>query len=211
MLSDWVGVPHISSGDLLREAMSAGTPVGRKAKSDIDAGQLVPDQVMLEVMEVRWSQADCRRGFVLDGFPRTEAQARALDDALGQMGGSAGNGWRLDGVLLLAVDDDEIVERLSGRRICRDCGASYHLAHVVPRQAGVCDRCGGELHQRGDDRRETIRERLRVYREQTAPLEAYYARRGILRRVHGRGTVEAVAAAVREAVAAIGSRAKDKT
>ena len=200
MLSDWVGVPHISSGDLLREAIEAGTRVGKRAKHYIDGGQLVPDSVMLDVMAARWLQADCGSGFVLDGFPRTEAQARALDEALAEMESASGGDWRLDRVLLLDADDEEIIERTTGRRICRGCGASYHVKNVPPQREGICDRCGGELYQRPDDTPETIRKRLRVYHEQTAPLVEYYARRGLLRTVRGTGAVEAVAAAVREAV-----------
>lgn len=186
LLTAHIMVPHISTGDLLREAIEIGSPLGRRVARYVDAGQLVPDELMLDLMADRLSRADCKRGFLLDGFPRTEVQAQSLDKRL------IATGQALDAVLLLVLDDEQIVERLTDRWICRRCGASYHAVTVPPREKGVCDRCGGILYQREDDNPETVRSRLQVYREQTAPLVQYYRRQGLLHEVCGEGSVDEV-------------------
>ena len=167
-------IPHVSTGDLLREAVEQGTELGRKAKSYMDAGRLVPDELVLGLVRERLSRADCDDGFLLDGFPRTVAQAEALEKALEERGQS------LDHVVSLAVAEDEIVARLSGRRICPD-----HIQFSPPERDGSCDECGAALVVRDDDREETIRKRLEVYARETAPLLDYYARRGLLVEVDG--------------------------
>ena len=177
------GVPHISSGDMLREAVSARTPTGLKAKSFMDAGRLVPDDVMVDLIADRIARPDCAQGFVLDGFPRTLAQAEALDGMLGELK------TPLDTVLSLTVPAEDVVERIAGRRTCRGCGRMYHIRYSPTREAGRCDACGGETYQRDDDREETVRRRLQVYTEQTAPLESFYERQGLLKRVSGTGQI----------------------
>jgi len=181
-----LGIPQISTGDMLREAVKAGSPMGLKAKSYMDAGALVPDEVVVGIVEERIQQEDCAKGFMLDGFPRTTAQA----DALSRM--MENKGISLDHVVCLDADQDELVRRLSGRRTCRQCMAPYHVEFNPPRRQAVCDRCGGELYQRDDDREEAIRARLVTYEKQTQPLIAYYQARGLLRLVDGLGPVEEV-------------------
>jgi adenylate kinase len=189
-LSDRLGIPQVSTGDILRAAVAAGTPLGREAKGYMDQGALVPDGVVIGIMRERLAAPDCARGYILDGFPRTAAQAEALGETLQALG------TPLTAVVSLTVDPEELVRRLSGRRSCGSCGAAYHLETAPPRRAGVCDRCGGALLQREDDREETIRKRLAVYREQTAPLVAYYRGRGLLKEVDGRGDVSEVFARI---------------
>jgi adenylate kinase len=179
MLTERFSIPQISTGDILRAAVKDGTPMGLKAKSFMDAGALVPDSVVVGIVQERLQKDDCRNGFILDGFPRTEAQADALATTLAALGKN------LDAVLSLAVDVEALVERLTGRRTCRQCGRGYHLRFDPPSRAGHCDACGGELYQRDDDREATIRNRLGVYEAQTAPLIAYYARQGLLSTVDG--------------------------
>lgn len=179
MLTERFSIPQISTGDILRAAVKDGTPMGLKAKSFMDAGALVPDSVVVGIVQERLQKDDCSNGFILDGFPRTEAQADALATTLAAMGKN------LDAVLSLAVDVEALVERLTGRRTCRQCGRGYHLRFDPPSCAGQCDACGGELYQRDDDREETIRNRLGVYDAQTAPLIAYYAKQGLLSTVDG--------------------------
>ncbi|EHM09760.1 adenylate kinase family protein [Thermanaerovibrio velox DSM 12556] len=179
-------IPHISTGDMLREHVKEGTELGRKAKEYMDGGKLVPDDLIIAMMEDRLSKEDCAGGFLLDGFPRTLPQAEALDRLLSKMG------IKLDGVVLLDVSDDVVVERLSGRRVCRSCGAIYHVSFHPSSRGDLCEACGGELYQRDDDREEVIRRRLKVYHEQTAPLESYYEGKGLLRRVSGEGATDAV-------------------
>jgi len=186
------GIPHISTGDILREAVAQETPLGAKAKAFMASGSLVPDDLVVSIVAERLEREDCADGFVLDGFPRTMAQAEALDATLEGMGRS------LDGVLYFKVDDDQVVRRLSGRRICRNCGANYHVDFMPPQTPGVCDKCGGELYQREDDKAGTVRERLKVYHAQTADLVDYYSKRGLLVEVDA----SLVPSAVREEVAA---------
>ncbi|TMQ26042.1 MAG: adenylate kinase [Candidatus Rokuibacteriota bacterium] len=190
---EW-GVPQIATGEMLREAVAAGTPLGREAKRVMDSGGLVPDDVMIGLIAERLRQPDAARGFILDGFPRTIAQAEALDRLLKDLGHS------LDAVLYFQVSEPELLRRLTGRRLCRRCQTAYHLVSAPPRRPGVCDRCGGELYQRPDDSEETVRRRLEVYSRQTAPLLDYYGGRSLLSTIDGEGSVEAIAAAIRRAV-----------
>ena len=193
-ISREMGIPHIATGDMFREAVAKGTELGRKAQEYMRRGELVPDEIVNEMVRERISMPDCSKGFILDGYPRTVNQAKALDEMLAEMG------RKVDVVLNLSVSDDEVVKRLSYRRICRRCGAIYHLINNPPRREGVCDRCGGELYQREDDREEVIRRRLRVYYEQTEPVLRYYAERGILRDIDGNGTVDEVWERVKKAL-----------
>jgi len=166
------GIPHISTGDIFREEIARGSELGRKVKEYVEKGLLVPDEIVVEVVKKRLSQPDCRRGFILDGFPRTISQARALDEFAPP-----------NLALLFVAPDEVIVERISGRRICAWCGAIYHVKYMPPKYPGICDRCGGPLIQRRDDRPEVVRERLKVYRETFTPIIDYYRGKGILREV----------------------------
>ncbi|BCU80413.1 adenylate kinase [Polycladomyces abyssicola] len=183
-------VPHISTGDMFRQAVKEGTPLGLEAKSYMDQGQLVPDRVTIGIVRDRLGKDDCAEGFLLDGFPRTVPQAEALDELLKEMG------RRLDHVIYIRVGEEELIKRLTGRRICRDCGATYHVVFAPPRQEGVCDRCGGELYQRDDDREETVAKRLQVNLEQTNHLLKYYESTGILRPIDGEQPIEQVTASI---------------
>ncbi|MFB3817909.1 MAG: adenylate kinase [Candidatus Methylomirabilales bacterium] len=180
LLTERLRVPQISTGDMLRAALAAGTPLGREAKAFMERGALVPDAVILDLVGERLQAADCAGGYILDGFPRTVAQARAL---------AALPGARLDHVLSLEVPAEDVVRRIAGRRTCERCGAMYHVAFSPSREAGRCDACGGPTVQREDDREETVRRRLAVYAEQTAPLLAHYEAAGLLRRVPGTGGI----------------------
>jgi adenylate kinase len=181
-------VPQIATGDMLREAVARGTRLGLEARRYMDAGELVPDAVMIGLVRERLAQPDGRKGFVLDGFPRTVAQAEALDQLL------EAEGTPLDRVVLFQLVDEELVIRLSGRRVCGSCGRNYHVSFSPPRVAGRCDACGGELSQRTDDEEATVRRRLAVYARDTRPLVDYYRRRGLLSTVSGAGTMDAVQA-----------------
>jgi adenylate kinase len=188
-------IAHLSTGDMLREAVAADTEVGRQAKAIMDAGRLVPDEVMIRLVAERIAQPDCVRGFVLDGFPRTLAQAEALDALL------AGRGEQLDAVLEIAVDDDALIERISGRFACARCGAGYHDRFKRPEVAGVCDLCGSrEFVRRDDDKAETVRARLDAYNAQTAPLLPYYRKRGLLVAIDGMAEIDRVTAEVLEKI-----------
>lgn len=173
------GIPAVSTGNLLREAVKNKTELGLKAKSYMDAGGLVPDDIVIGIIKERLAQDDCRKGFVLDGFPRTVPQAQTLD----------GMGVRIDLVMEIHVPDEKIVRRMSGRRVCESCGASYHTEYRLPKVPGVCDNCGGKLIQRRDDAPETVVERLRVYHEQTEPLKGYYSAQGKLQVVEGQEVI----------------------
>jgi adenylate kinase len=181
-----LAVPKISTGDIFRANVAQGTPLGVQAKQFMDAGQLVPDEVTINMVRERLAEADAADGFLLDGFPRTTPQAVALDKLLADLG----NG--LDLVLELVVDDDEVIRRLSGRRTCRGCGKIWHIEFDAPSNEVACDRCGGELFQRDDDKAETIAERLRVYSRDTAPLVDYYGAQGKLVGIDATGPVEDV-------------------
>ncbi|WP_083939429.1 adenylate kinase [Nocardiopsis chromatogenes] len=194
ILASELSIPKVSTGDIFRANVSGGTELGRTAKSYMDRGDLVPDEVTNEMVRGRLAEEDAREGFLLDGFPRNVPQAETLDSMLKDMGTA------LDAVLELKVDEEEVVKRLSGRRSCRECGRVYHVDYDPPRAAGVCDACGGGLYQRDDDREEVIRHRLEVYREQTEPLVAYYRDRGVLVAIEATGAVEDVTA---RAVAAL--------
>lgn len=187
-------VPEISTGDLLREAVAAGTPLGRAAKAVMDAGQLVSDEIVLGVIRQRLDKADARKGFILDGFPRNLAQAEQLDALLGQLG------QPIDLVLLIDVDVDVILQRLLGRRTCVSCGASYNVFSAPPRMDDSCDECGGRLKRRGDDNEETIGNRLRIYETQTAPMIERYREQGRLRVIQGLGEIDDVFRAVSKAI-----------
>jgi adenylate kinase len=181
-MQDRMGLHHISTGDLLRAAVAERTDLGRAAQAYMDRGELVPDGLVIDMIDRRLHQNRVVPDFMLDGFPRTVAQAEALAAML------SGRSALLDHVLSFEVPREELVRRLSGRRTCERCGAMYHLVSDPPRQAGVCDRCGGRLYQREDDREETIRARLDVYDRNTAPLTAYYRSQGLLRAIDGTGT-----------------------
>ena len=172
-------VPHISTGDMFRAAISNGTELGKEAKSYMDKGQLVPDIVTVGIIRDRISMSDCREGFLLDGFPRTLPQAEALDNLMEEMSSN------LDAVLNISVPLDRLIDRLTGRRMCRNCGTIYHLLYNAPEVENVCDACGGELYQRDDDKEETVKSRLEVYEAQTAPLIEYYEQKGILHTING--------------------------
>ncbi|WP_314590958.1 adenylate kinase [Paenibacillus terrigena] len=180
------GVPHISTGDAFRLAMKQGTPIGIKAKEYIDQGLLVPDDVTIGIVRERLAQPDCEKGFLLDGFPRTLSQAEALDDILTSMS------RKLDHVIDLKVDRDLLLARLTGRRICKSCGATYHVIFNPPQQSGVCDKCSGELYQRSDDSEEKVGTRLDEYINKTAPLLAFYDAKGLLRQVDGEKEIDTV-------------------
>jgi adenylate kinase len=187
-------IPQISTGDILREEVKSGTVLGLKAKEYMDKGLLVPDEVVVGMVEERIRKDDCRSGFILDGFPRTVAQADALEMTLQRMSKA------LSKVILVEVDEEELVRRLTGRRVCEKCGAGYHVIFDPPKQEGVCDKCQGRLYQRDDDKESTIRNRLRVYNNQTAPLIEYYQKKQLLSPVDGRGSIEEIFGRIREAL-----------
>ncbi len=184
------GIPHISTGDAFREAMKQGTELGKLAKQYVDAGKLVPDEVTIGIVRDRLQHEDCKQGFLLDGFPRTISQAEALDEIVASMG------RRIDHVINLKVDRDNLLARLTGRRICRSCGATYHILFNQPKQEGICDKCGGELYQRSDDTEEKVGTRLDEYITKTAPLLDYYEKQGTLRHVNGEQDIQEVSAEI---------------
>ena len=183
-------IPTISTGNILRAAVKNGTPTGLKAKAFMDAGKLVPDEVIIGIITERLAEDDCKNGYILDGVPRTIAQAEAMEKA----------GINFDAVVSIEVADEVIMERMSGRRVCESCGASYHLVAVPPKVAGVCDSCGGKLVQRKDDAPETVKDRLAVYHKETEPLKDFYAQRGLLKSVENQPFVEATTAAILKAL-----------
>ena len=190
ILSEKLGIPTISTGNILRAAVKNGTPTGLKAKAFMDAGKLVPDEVIIGIITERLAEDDCKNGYILDGVPRTIAQAEAMEKA----------GINFDAVVSIEVADEVIMERMSGRRVCESCGASYHLVAVPPKVAGVCDSCGGKLVQRKDDAPETVKDRLAVYHKETEPLKDFYAQRGLLKSVENQPSVEATTAAILKAL-----------
>lgn len=179
VICDKLSIPAISTGNIIREALAKGTEMGLKAKSFIDAGKLVPDEVVIGIIKERLAKDDCQNGFILDGFPRTIPQAEALD-AMGVV---------INKVIDIEVPDEKIITRMSGRRVCASCGASYHLEYKKPEKDGVCNVCGGDLIQRKDDHPDTVLDRLKVYHEQTEPLKDYYSKKGLLRVVEGQEEV----------------------
>ncbi len=186
MLIEHYNIPQISTGDILRAAVAEGTDLGRKAKEYMEAGKLVPDEVVIGIIEQRLKQSDCEKGFILDGFPRTVAQAEALDKVLENMGRN------IDHVLSLDVPSEELIKRLTGRRTCKNCSAMYHVIFNPPKSQGVCDKCGGELYQRPDDNEETVKSRLDVYEQQTSPLIGFYDNKGLVKKIDGRGGIKEI-------------------
>lgn len=193
-LTKRLSIPHISTGDMFRKAISEGTQLGKEAKSYMDKGELVPDEVTIGIVRERLSESDCNQGFLLDGFPRTVTQGEALEQILKNLGAN------LDMVLNIKVSDEKLVARLTGRRICRDCGTGYHVLYNPPIAVGVCDKCGGELYQRSDDSEETAINRLAVYHQNTAPLMDFYRERGLLKDIDGDGPISEVLIAIGEAL-----------
>lgn len=185
-LVDKYGIPQISTGDILRAAVAKGTTLGKEAKSYMDKGELVPDSVVIGLVKERIAQDDCKKGYILDGFPRNTAQAETLDKVLAEMGSP------LDTALLVDVDKDILMKRLTGRRTCKNCQQMYNVYFSPAKKEGVCDKCGSELFQRDDDKEETIKRRLDVYDAQTAPLINYYKERGILKSVKGTGSIDEI-------------------
>ena len=183
-------IPTISTGNILRAAIKDGTPVGLQAKAYIDKGYLVPDDVIIGIITERLAEDDCKNGYILDGVPRTIAQAEALEKA----------GIKFDDVISIEISDEVIMERMSGRRVCESCGASYHLVAVPPKQEGICDKCGGKLVQRKDDAPETVKARLEVYHRETEPLKAFYAQRGLLKSVENQPSVAETSQAILHAL-----------
>ena len=184
------GIPHISTGDMFRAAVKEGTELGLQAKACMDAGKLVPDEVTIGIVKERLSKPDCKKGFILDGFPRTVEQADALSGILKELGIS------LSCVLNITVPAADLIERAVGRRICKKCGATYHVKFNPPQKAGVCDTCAGDLYQRADDSEETMKNRLSVYEAQTKPLIAYYEKAGVYKEIDGRKAIDEVKAAM---------------
>ena len=193
---DRLGVPQISTGDMFRAAVKEGTPMGLKAKECMDKGALVPDEIVIGVVKERFQKPDAKKGFVLDGFPRTIEQAKALDALL------TGMGTKLDHVVVIEVPDDFLVERLTGRRTCKACGYMHHVKFDAPKAEGVCDKCSGDLYLRDDDKEATIRDRLTTYHGQTSPLIEYYGKAGIVRKVDGTKSMEDVQGAIKKAIGA---------
>ncbi|MCM8765883.1 MAG: adenylate kinase [Candidatus Omnitrophica bacterium] len=175
ILKEKLGIPHISTGDMLRQVLKEDSPLSKKVKRFVERGELVPDEIILEIMKQRLSSADTEKGFILDGFPRTIKQAQGLEQLLKKMN------KQIDLVLYFATSVEKIIERLSGRLVCSRCGMNYHLKNMPPKEEGVCDKCGGELSQREDDQEETVRKRIDVYLKQTAELIEFYKSKGILR------------------------------
>lgn len=189
-IADKYGVPHISTGDIFRANIKNGTELGKKAKEYMDQGLLVPDELTCDLVMDRIQQDDCKNGFILDGFPRTIPQAEALTAALKEQGTA------LDYAIDIEMEDQAIVDRMAGRRVCAKCGATFHTVNIPPKKEGECDACGGELQLRDDDKPETVKKRLKVYHDQTAPLIAYYKEKGILHEIDGTLGIEGVAKAI---------------
>ena len=185
-----LGIPTISTGNILRAAVKNGTPTGLRAKEYMDAGKLVPDDVIIGIISERLQEPDCADGYILDGVPRTIAQAEALEQA----------GIRFDAVVAIEIPDERIVARMGGRRVCESCGASYHVVNIPPKKEGICDVCGGALKQRKDDDPETVKDRLAVYHKETEPLKDFYEARGILKTVDDQPTVEGTTQAILRAL-----------
>ena len=194
LLTDKFDVVHVSAGDLLRQAVADGSELGRTVKSIMAQGALVPDGVVIGIIEERLRRPDCASGYILDGFPRTLRQAEALSEVLRLLQAP------LDWVISMEVSEDDLVRRLAGRRVCRTCGSMFHVDTKPPTQIGTCGNCGAQLFQRDDDKEDTIRHRLRVYREQTEPLIAYYNKMGLLRQIDGRGGIEEIAQRIHQAL-----------
>lgn len=190
MIADKYEIPHISTGDIFRANIKDGTELGKKAKTYMDQGLLVPDELVVDLVVDRVQKEDCKKGYVLDGFPRTIPQAESLDEALTKLG------EKIDYAINVEVPDENIVKRMSGRRACVSCGATYHIVHIPTKVEGICDRCGAELILRDDDQPETVTKRLGVYHEQTQPLIDYYKKSGVLKEVDGTQDMSDVFAAI---------------
>jgi adenylate kinase len=186
MMIDKFQIPQISTGDILRAALKERTPLGLKAKEYMDKGLLVPDEVVIDIIRERLKEPDCRNGYILDGFPRTVAQAQALDKVLADMHSA------IDHVISIEVDKGELIKRLTGRRTCRQCGRGYHVIFDPPLNKDLCDKCQGELYQRDDDNEDTVRNRLDVYDSQTFPLIQYYKEKNLLRSIEGQGSIQQI-------------------
>lgn len=189
-IAEKYAIPHISTGDIFRANIKNGTELGKKAKTYMDQGLLVPDELVVDLVVDRVGQEDAKNGYVLDGFPRTIPQAKALDEALEKLG------EKVDYAINVEVPDENIINRMSGRRACVACGATYHLVHIPPKKEGICDTCGAELILRDDDKPETVKKRLDVYHDQTQPLIEYYTNSGILKEVDGTVDMDDVFAAI---------------
>ena len=187
-------IPHISTGDICRKNIKEGTELGKKAQENMNAGALVPDELVVDLVKDRLQQDDCKNGFLLDGFPRTIFQAEKLDEFLSE------SNLKMDIVINLKVEKEALIKRLTGRRVCKDCGASYHIVNIPPKKEGVCDICGGELIQRKDDNIETVENRINVYEEQTAPLIGYYKEAGSLVDFDGEASLDEVFDAIVQAL-----------
>ncbi|MDO4383479.1 MAG: adenylate kinase [Eubacteriales bacterium] len=187
-------IPHISTGDIFRKNIKEGTELGKKAQEYMNAGALVPDELVVDLVKDRLQQDDCKNGFLLDGFPRTIFQAEKLDEFLSE------TGQKMDIVINLKVEKEALIKRLTGRRVCKNCGASYHIVNVPPKKEGICDACGGELIQRKDDNLETVENRINVYEEQTAPLIGYYKEAGSLVDFNGEASLDEVFDAIVQAI-----------
>lgn len=187
-------IPHISTGDIFRKNIKEGTELGKKAQEYMNAGALVPDELVVDLVKDRLQQDDCKNGFLLDGFPRTIFQAEKLDEFLSE------SNVKMDIVINLKVEKEALIKRLTGRRVCKDCGASYHIVNIPPKKEGVCDICGGELIQRKDDNIETVENRINVYEEQTAPLIGYYKEAGSLVDFDGEASLDEVFDAIVQAI-----------
>ena len=190
MIADKYNIPHISTGDIFRANIKNGTELGKEAKKYMDQGQLVPDELTVKILLDRVSNEDCKNGYVLDGFPRTIPQAEVLEKALAELSD------QIDYAINVDVPDENIINRMSGRRACLSCGATYHIVHIPPKQEGICDRCGKELILRDDDKPETVKNRLDVYHKQTQPLSDFYTQKGVLKAVDGTVDMQDVFASI---------------
>ncbi|MBR5766011.1 MAG: adenylate kinase [Lachnospiraceae bacterium] len=190
MLAEKYGIPHVSTGDIFRANIKEQTELGMEAKKYMDQGLLVPDELTVKILLDRVAKDDCKNGYVLDGFPRTIPQAEVLDKAVAELGES------IDYAINVDVKDENIIRRMSGRRACLKCGATYHIEHIPPKKEGICDKCGSELVLRDDDKPETVEKRLKVYHEQTQPLIDFYSKKGILKEVDGSQDMKDVFAAI---------------
>ncbi|QQY79394.1 adenylate kinase [Keratinibaculum paraultunense] len=187
-------IPHISTGDIFRENIKMGTELGKKVKEYMDKGLLVPDDIVVSIVKDRILKDDCKDGFLLDGFPRTVNQGEALDKELSNMG------LKLDKVINLNVEKEILIERITGRRICKDCGATYHIKFNPPAKKGICDNCGGKLYQREDDTQETVEKRIEVYQQQTKPLIDYYTKKGLILNIDGSKAIDEIFEAIVKAL-----------
>ncbi len=197
-MSKEFSVPHLSTGEMLRSEVAKQSPLGKEAGGYMDSGALVPDELVVRILDSRMGGQDCKEGFVLDGFPRTAAQAEVLSETMKR------GRVELDGAVLLQAGETIVVGRLSGRRQCRECSAIYHLRNQPSKKEGVCDRCGGDLYQRTDDAEGTVRERLAAYRKESGPVIAYYEERGLLRKVSAEGDLDVTLAGMREVLSHLG-------